>query len=331
MKAVLLSDTHLGLYKASDMYHEVTLNLFKSVVDTCERNNIDTIIHLGDWFHNRTYISLKTIDYALEISDLLAGYNVYIIVGNHDTFYKTQIEPTSLNIYNKINNINIIKAPTVIDNITLVPWSTQYTEDDFNKMNTDYLFGHLGIDGFMMNTYYKFTGGLPQSIFKKFKRVLLGHFHLPSTIGNIEYIGAPYQQRFGDIGDRGYYIFDDGELEFIEFTGAPKYVKVLTEATITKQEIEGNIVNLIYEKDYGKTENNNHSDRIKELNPLQLYTDFSNISTDDTTDDIKPISKPTDSIELLYSFIDTLSFDSYPNIKIPMLKKIITSLTDEIK
>ena len=329
MKAVLVTDSHLGIYKASDLYHQLTLDLFESIVDTCNRNDIDTIIHLGDWFHNRKHINLKTIDTAFQISDILTDFKVYIITGNHDTFYKHSINPTSLDIYSEYDNIHIIKEPTVLDNITLLPWG-EYTEEDIDKIDTDYLFSHLEINDFLMNTHYKFTGGLSPDLFKKFKKVLLGHFHTPSDRGNIRYLGGPYQMNFGDMGDRGYYIFDDGEIEFIEFTGAPKYVKLMSESEMTKDEIEGNIVRLTYEKDYGKTENNNLLEKVKALNPLQLYTDFSKAADVEIMegDDVS-IEKPKESMELLVNYIDILKLDDH--IKPDILRKIITNLFEGIE
>jgi len=328
MKAVLLTDTHLGLYKASELYHQITLNLFKSVVDTCIRNDIDTIIHLGDWFHNRKHINLKTIDTAFQISDIIKDFNVHIITGNHDTFYKHSINPTSLDIYNEYDNIHIIKEPTILDNITLLPWG-DYSEEDFDKIDTDYLFSHLEINEFLMNTHYRFNGGLSPALFKKFKKVLLGHFHTPSERDNIQYIGTPFHMTFGDVGPRGYYIFDDGELEFIEFTEAPKYVKLMSESELIKSDIEGNIVRLTYEKDYGKTENNNLLEKVKALNPLQLYTDFSKAADVEVAEnDNAEIEKPKESMELLINYIDILKLDDH--IKPDILRKIIMNLSEEI-
>jgi len=331
LKAVVVSDTHLGLNRASDLYHDITLTLFKSIVDTCLRNNIRNIIHLGDWFHNRIHINIKTLDASMKIADMLTDFNVYIIAGNHDTFYKDRINPTSLDIYEEYNNIQIIKEPTVLDDITLLPWSTKYTQDTFDNIDTDYLFGHLEVNNFMMNSYYKFSGGIPISMFKKFKQVKLGHFHVPSTIDNIQYIGSPFHMNFGDHGARGYYIFDDGKFDFIEFTLAPKYIKIMSEDIIDERVIRGNIIRVMFTKDYGKTDNKKILDAIEECGPLQISSDFSGVTDD--IDDIKnniTVEKPKEYIELMIDYVDKIPFDAITHIKKDTLKKIILSMSKEL-
>ena len=101
MKYLLLGDTHLGLYNDSDVWLDVVVNLFDQIQKTCHRENIDKIIHLGDFFHNRKSINTKTQTAAQEIVDNLHGLDLFIIVGNHDTYYKNKIQPTSLRIFRK--------------------------------------------------------------------------------------------------------------------------------------------------------------------------------------------------------------------------------------
>ena len=40
MKILLVSDTHLGYNKSSDMYHDIVLQLFKNIYKTCLERNI---------------------------------------------------------------------------------------------------------------------------------------------------------------------------------------------------------------------------------------------------------------------------------------------------
>jgi len=95
-----------------------------------------------------------------------------------------------------------------------------------------------------MNDYAECSNAmLNAEDFKKFKHVYSGHFHLPSTKGNITYLGSPFQHTFNDVGSiRGYYIFDDGKLEFIEFTNAPKFYIITTNNLKENlDKIEGNL------------------------------------------------------------------------------------------
>lgn len=49
MKFVLVTDTHLGLNKASDFYHGVTLDLFQRIISFCTIQGINQVVHLGDF------------------------------------------------------------------------------------------------------------------------------------------------------------------------------------------------------------------------------------------------------------------------------------------
>ena len=80
--------------------------------------------------------------------------------------------------------------------------------------------GHLEINGFEVTPGMRFDhGGLDCSIFKKYDRVWSGHFHHRSKIGNIQYLGNPYQMYWNDYKDkRGFHIYDTetNKLRFIQ-------------------------------------------------------------------------------------------------------------------
>ncbi|GAG10368.1 unnamed protein product, partial [marine sediment metagenome] len=58
---ILVSDTHLGVHRDSEIWHKVTIRLFQDIVDTCNRKDINTVFHLGDWHDNRKALSTLTI------------------------------------------------------------------------------------------------------------------------------------------------------------------------------------------------------------------------------------------------------------------------------
>jgi hypothetical protein len=150
--------------------------------------------------------------------------------------------------------------------------------------NSYYCFGHFEFVGFKMNSSYICERGQDPNEVNDFKRVYSGHFHTPSEKGNIQYLGSPYAQTFHDVDStRGYYIFDDGELEFIEFTYAPKFMKVDTD-NITQENIKGNIVKLIFVEDKGSINNQQIIDEALSFNPVKLIPDFSQIKIEGTED-----------------------------------------------
>ena len=276
-KSVFVSDTHLGLYKSSENWHDVTIKLFQEIVDVCAKRDIKTIYHLGDFFDNRRHINIKSLYTAYKIAELLTKLNVYIIIGNHDTFYRDTIFPTSLSVFEEHPNITVVDKIITIDDLTMVPWNTPIETIPESK----YLMGHFEIQGFpVVQGVDFFRPDVVMSQFSRFETVYSGHFHIPSHKNNITYLGAPFQSNFGDVGSaRGYYVFDDGELEFIKFSGAPEFIIQYTDEPIVPARIRGNIVKLIYRKDYGSRENNRYLEELQIYQPLQLFTDFGRLST----------------------------------------------------
>jgi DNA repair exonuclease SbcCD nuclease subunit len=274
-KLLLISDTHLGLQNSSDLWLNVTLNLFKEVVDTCLRKDISTILHLGDFFDEKKSTNQKTLSYAYAIADVIQPLYMTIITGNHDIYHKEKIHPSSLKCFMYHKDINVITETQLDNEFTLVPWGCNISSKG------KFCFGHFDINSFPMNnTSYCNNSNLNIDDFKQYEHVYSGHFHTPSNKGNITYIGSTFQQTFNDCGSsRGYYIFDNGDLEFIEYKEAPKFIKLHTEEKISN--VEGNIVKLIYDKDYGTNQNTKILEEVEKMGPLKLLPNFTNISNDE--------------------------------------------------
>ncbi len=83
---------------------------------------------------------------------------------------------------------------------------------------TDYqkriLYIHQGIRGALSQPT---DDELPADMFKKWDKVLVGHYHNRCKFGNIEYIGSSRQHNFGEDEEKGYTIlFSDGDTEFVQ-------------------------------------------------------------------------------------------------------------------
>jgi len=273
MKLLLLSDTHIGLQNASDLWLNVNISLFREIVDFCLSKDIKNIVHLGDFFDKKESTNQKALDCAYEIADVIKPLSIIIITGNHDIYHKNVLNPSSLKCFRDTSNVTVITEATVIEDMTLVPWSVDVPD------NGKFCFGHFDISGFTMNNVMTSSNGVNPNTFKKYSHVYSGHFHTPSDANNITYIGSAFQQTFNDCNSsRGYYIFDDGNIEFIEYKSAPRFVKIHTEGEL--KDIEGNIVKLIYDKDYGTNQNTKILEEVEKMGPLKLLPNFTNISND---------------------------------------------------
>jgi DNA repair exonuclease SbcCD nuclease subunit len=275
---ILVTDTHLGLYNSSKEWHDVVKNLFIDIVDTALRRNEDTLLHLGDFFHEKKSIDSRTLEVTNEIIEILEPLKVFLITGNHDIYYKYKINPSTLKVFKPYKHIEVITEPKEIDSNILIPWASEIPES-----KCKYCFGHFDINGFFLNSKKMCSDGRYNiEQFRQFEKVYSGHFHTPSQKDNITYLGSPYQQTFHDVGSsRGYYIFDDGETEFIEFKDAPRFTILKSSDIIDEESVSGNIVKFIFDKDYGTNKNTELIEKIQALGPMKLSTDFSNIITEE--------------------------------------------------
>lgn len=332
MKKLIVTDTHLGLYQDSDKWLDIVLQFFKDVVVYCHKNDIKEIFHLGDFFENRKSLNTKTQHTAHRIAKVLGvkGLLTRVIVGNHDCYFKNQLEPTSLELFNRYDHIEVIDHAIVIDDILLVPWGMRIPQ----RIQAKYCFGHFAINGFHMNDSYVCKKGIERNTFKDFEAVLSGHFHTPSKQGNITYLGAPYGQTFHDAGGvRGFYTFDDGQLDFIEYPKAPKFMKIRTEAIAThtslnddfgNEFIKGNVVRLVFDKDYGTVENQNIEDTVLSYEPFAYSIDFTKIDNEELEVDEARVENRGQMVD---SYIDS---QPYPeNIQVGVLKTMFKQVMDE--
>jgi DNA repair exonuclease SbcCD nuclease subunit len=68
---LLLTDLHLGLRNEDPNFLELSKILHEEILTYCFYNDIETIYNLGDFFHNRNSIGLKTMQTAKEIADMI--------------------------------------------------------------------------------------------------------------------------------------------------------------------------------------------------------------------------------------------------------------------
>lgn len=336
MKSIIVTDTHLGYKKASDLYHDIVCNLFEKIRETAIERHIKTFIHLGDFFDNRKHISLKTLEKAVHIGDLLSETfdESYILIGNHDTHTKNSLYPTSLSVFSNHENIYLIDMPTVIGNIRLFPWLIEAHHLKFlQECPEKIVMGHFEMNGIKLGVSGNMSEkhSLSLSDFSRFDKVLSGHFHLKGSYGNIEYIGNPYHMNFNDGGDRGFYIFDDEtlEMEFIKFEGYPKFISYVAriDDVLFDGEFTGDIIRLIFKEDFGITENTRIVEKIKNMNPVGLFIRYDFSSNKEGSDSVLDVKM--DSLEMIHQhYIDGCIFPE--NINKSLLKSILEKIYKEL-
>jgi DNA repair exonuclease SbcCD nuclease subunit len=222
MKVAIITDQHFGARNDSVQFLDFYEKFYRDTFfPTLEEENINTVLILGDTFDRRKYVNFYSLKRTKEMFfDKLAdlGCQVFMLAGNHDTYFKNTNEVNSVDLLlREYNNIQVIDKPITItvDNthICMVPWicSENYTEclTEIENTEADLCMGHFEIAGFAMHRGMPSLEGLNRDIFRRFDRVFSGHYHHRSTSDNITYLGNPYELTWQDYNDpRGFHIFD---------------------------------------------------------------------------------------------------------------------------
>ena len=215
------------------MHNQMKKFLDEVFFPTLDRENITTVIHLGDLVDRRKYINYLTAkrlrdDFLIPLQR--KNIAMHLIAGNHDTFYKNTNEINALRelIVGKYDNIHVYdNNPIEIypdgRPILLLPWicdeNREATLEAIKKSTAPIVMGHLELNGYEMYRGHVSDHGDDPKIFDKFDLVCSGHYHTRSNSSNIFYLGTPAQYTWSDYGDdKGFHILNTGtrELSFIK-------------------------------------------------------------------------------------------------------------------
>jgi DNA repair exonuclease SbcCD nuclease subunit len=289
-KICCISDIHIGIHQNSNQWHGITLKWAKWLRAELQQKGIRDIIISGDFFHYRDEIAVNTIHFATEVLDLWKNFNIIMLVGNHDAYYKDRSDVNSLSILHGRDNITVVSDLITHDvfgnKVTFCPWGCNLEDIPLS----DIIFGHFEIQNFKQNSFKICSTGVKSTdLLDKSKLIISGHFHLRDErtydSGRILYLGNPFQMDFGDIDSiKGYYILDLDTLEY-EFTEnklSPKYKKIylsklVAQGSITenvKQEFDGNFVKFIVDKNISPDEVDILMQKFYKFNPLSINVDY---------------------------------------------------------
>ena len=225
MKVAIITDTHYGARKGSKYLHDYFEKFYDDVFfPTLEAEGIDTVIHMGDAFDSRKSIDYQSLEWAKRVVfDRLKQYDVHMIVGNHDCYYKNTNNVNSpelllqtysnIKTYSKVTEVTIDKLK-----VLFIPWinaeNYQDTVESIKVSNSTCAMGHLELNGFRAHRGHIMEEGMACDVFEKFDKVFSGHYHTRSDNGTIFYLGNPYEMYWNDVNDpRGFTIFDTETLE----------------------------------------------------------------------------------------------------------------------
>jgi DNA repair exonuclease SbcCD nuclease subunit len=254
------SDLHIRPERIDDC--EIVL---KSVGDMAEKlqdklKRKVTIVNGGDTFNTRGLIKTSCFDVLYKHYENWAsrGLTQVIIVGNHDQEDKDGlIHP--MRVFEQFKGWSVIGSPTVIDGMAYFPYmnksNIQSEIKKAIKAGAKDAVVHWGIQGAMMNEGHADSEGIPSVWLKDFNRVFSGHYHYRNAFQNIQYIGSPMQQSFGEINQKkGVMVYDNekNKVSFQEIKGTSCHyeIEISQEEGSSKEAFRGGEEKEVSKKDF---------------------------------------------------------------------------------
>jgi DNA repair exonuclease SbcCD nuclease subunit len=243
-KTIVFTDIHFGLRHNSAEHNKDCLDFLDWLIAEAHRRGAETCIFMGDWHHHRSNINILTLDYTMQaLRKLNASFKTcYVMVGNHDLFYREKRDIHSMVVGSEFPNIVLVDAPIIKDDVALIPWLIEDEWKDFTNIKSKYIFGHLELPGFKMNAQVEMPdhGTLNSSHFTHQDYVFSGHFHKRQAKGKVNYIGNPFGHNYSDVWDfeRGAMFLEwDKEPEFLDYTTGPRFISINLAALLENPEI----------------------------------------------------------------------------------------------
>jgi DNA repair exonuclease SbcCD nuclease subunit len=342
VKVAIITDTHFGFKKGNKIFHDYFQKFYENVFHPyLIKNNINTVIHLGDSFDNRKGIDYWSLKWAQDIfynTLETLGITVYNIVGNHDIYYKNTNSLNSLEyLLQDYDNVIKISSPTEVNidglDILFLPWINQENEKTtFNLIqNTtcQCAMGHLELQGFRVNKQIVMEHGLEGKLFEKFQRVFSGHYHTRSNDGRIFYVGNPYHLFWSDLGDpRGFTVFDTDTMEHEHINNPYDIFKVIEydEDNLNEDlnEYENCIVKVVVKNKNDQKKYEKYLDKLVKCNPYELkLIESCIINTNIELPESNAESE--DTLSLLKRYVD----ESEVSLNKNEIKRLINSIYQE--
>ena len=221
-KAACFTDIHFGLKGNSRVHNDDGESFCHWFIEQAKAHGCETCIFLGDWHHHRSATNVSTMNYTVSNMERLgqAFERVYVMMGNHDLFYRDKREINSMEYCRNIPNIQIVNEWLLADDVAIIPWIIQDEWRQIKDLKQRYIFGHFELPYFKMNAMVDMpdVGTIKAEHFVNQEYVFTGHFHKRQIRNNIHYIGNAFPHNYADAGD------DERGMMVLEYGGQPKYI-----------------------------------------------------------------------------------------------------------
>jgi len=255
-------------------------------------NDIDTVVILGDLFHERKAIEIDVLNVVFNFFSETKeeyGQNWITFPGNHDMYLRHSWEINSLKpLSNVLTIIEDVKILMLDDQRFWVVPFIQYEKAYMRVVGMiklrvqpgDKLLTHIGVRGATLNTCFMLKDWSYVCFDKMgFEKIYTGHFHSYQQVGeNVFYPGSPIPFKF-DEGNipHGFLVYDTilNEHEFIDLwdiaesmligeTPPPQYHTILDEQLddLEVEDVQNNMLRISLAKEYTAAEKTEIKDRL---------------------------------------------------------------------
>ena len=346
MKIALLNDTHFGCRNDNPAFMKHQNKFYDEVFfPYMIQHNIKSLIHLGDVVDRRKFINHNTAhNFKKNFWNRLENLDIdtHIIIGNHDTYFKNTNEINAMeNLSLNRNSIVYTKTQEVTFdglNILFVPWICDDNEEDslyqIDNSTAEICMGHLEVKGFEMHKGHINEHGYEKNIFKRFEKVLSGHFHKKSTDGQIFYLGTQYEMTWSDYHcPKGFHIFDTSTRELERVRNPLQIFRKInyddTKEDYNKKDLskyEDCFVKLFVINRTDEDMFNNLIDRLQNkinVHEVNIIEDGGSDITETVKENI--LEQGEDTMTFLHNYIEQINTD----LDKPKLKKFVSEVYNE--
>jgi hypothetical protein len=217
--SLIFSDLHLHERKEFEKVDEITglnsrlvegLDILKQIIDILKAHpEIKWVYSLGDFFELKDKVPAHILLEFQRMLEQIERGDVFhtALLGNHD--FNLPKYPTI-----KIFDLHLVTHSTCFDRVDgikvgFIPFQRSFEDfliklKEINNQKPNIVFFHQEIPGVTYETGRSIPGIFPKDLLNPNTSYISGHIHKSQTVGQIQYVGSPYQIRFSDEGQTRY-------------------------------------------------------------------------------------------------------------------------------
>lgn len=270
-KILIFSDIHIHSHKKSFNRLQDCLKVLEWVFETAKKHSIESIVFVGDLFHDREQIDILTYNLTFDTfsKHLDGSLKLYLLLGNHDLWYYDKWDVSSVYPFSALPNTKVINQSCSLEIedclIDFLPYVRdpiehlgEWTKKLKNRRGSKILFSHLAIHDATLNKFRNTYADVivehdgemmhvDTGLLSAWDKVWLGHYHCQQKVSDVvEYVGSPLELTFNEAFQEKHiviYDLEDGSAEYIVNDFSPKHL-IISEEEIDDYDLKNNFVKI---------------------------------------------------------------------------------------